>query len=104
MRKVRIVLADDHAVVRQGFKMILNQEPDMEVVGEAGTGQEVVRLVEQVKADIAVLDIAMPGMNASKRHGFCGRIHRSAGCWCRACIGMPIMCGRRCVPRRRGIF
>ena len=43
--------------------MILNQEPDMEVVGEAGNGQDALRMVEDLKADIAVLDIAMPGMN-----------------------------------------
>jgi len=63
IRKLRIVLVDDHALVRQGFRMILNQEPDLEVVGETGNGQDAVRLVEEVKADIAILDIAMPGMN-----------------------------------------
>jgi len=62
-QKVRILLADDHAVVRQGFRMILGQEPDLEVVGEAGNGADAVRLVEEVKADIAVNDISMPGMN-----------------------------------------
>ena len=62
-RKVRIVLVDDHAVVRQGFRMILNQEPDLEVVGEAGNGPDALRLVEEVKADLVVLDIAMAGMN-----------------------------------------
>jgi len=62
-QKVRILLADDHAVVRQGFRMILGQEPDLEVVGEAGNGADAVRLVEEVKADIAVIDISMPGMN-----------------------------------------
>ena len=51
-RKVRILLADDHAVVRQGFRMILNQEPDLEVVGEAGNGREAVRLVEELKPDM----------------------------------------------------
>jgi DNA-binding NarL/FixJ family response regulator len=63
MRKIRIVLADDHAVVRQGFRMILNQEPDLEVVGEAGNGADAVKLVEELKADIAIIDIAMPVMN-----------------------------------------
>ena len=62
-RKVRIVLADDHAVVRQGFKLILNQEPDLEVVGEAGNGADAVKMVEALKADIVIIDIAMPVMN-----------------------------------------
>jgi two-component system, NarL family, response regulator NreC len=62
-RKVRILLADDHAVVRQGFRMILNQEPDLEVVGEAGNGRDAVRLVEELKPDLIIVDIAMPDMN-----------------------------------------
>lgn len=63
MNKVRIVLADDHAVVRQGFRLILNQEPDMQVIGEAGNGKEAVELVFRLKPDILILDIAMVGMN-----------------------------------------
>src|SRR6516225_4669665 len=48
LRKIRILLADDHPVVRQGFKLIINQEPDMEVVGEASEGAETVRLTQQL--------------------------------------------------------
>jgi DNA-binding NarL/FixJ family response regulator len=62
-RKIRILLADDHAVVRQGFRLILNQEPDMEVVGEAREGTEAVRLTGQLRPDIVIMDIAMPKMN-----------------------------------------
>ena len=62
-RKIRILLADDHAVVRQGFRLILNQEPDMEVVGEAGDGAEAVRLVLQLKPTLVIMDIAMPRVN-----------------------------------------
>ena len=62
-RKVRILLADDHAVVRQGFRLILNQEPDLEVVGEAGNGRDAVRLVEELKPNMIIVDIAMPDMN-----------------------------------------
>jgi len=62
-RKTRILLADDHAVVRQGFRLILNQEPDMEVIGEAGDGAEAVRLVLQHKPTLAIMDIAMPRIN-----------------------------------------
>jgi hypothetical protein len=62
-RKIRILLADDHAVVRQGFRLILNQEPDMEVIGEAGDGAEAVRLVLQHRPTLAIMDIAMPRIN-----------------------------------------
>jgi two-component system response regulator NreC len=62
-RKTRILLADDHAVVRQGFRLILNQEPDLEVVGEASDGVEAVRLTQQLKPDIVIMDIGMPKVN-----------------------------------------
>jgi DNA-binding NarL/FixJ family response regulator len=63
MRRIRILLADDHAVVRQGFKMILGAQPDMEIVGEAANGREAVELAEQLKPDIVVMDVAMPELN-----------------------------------------
>ena len=62
-RKFRILLADDHAVVRQGFKLILNQQPDMEVIGEAGNGEETVRLALDLRPNLVIMDIAMPKMN-----------------------------------------
>lgn len=62
-KRVRILLADDHAVVRQGFGMILASQPDMEIVGEAGNGREVLELAEQLQPDIVVMDVAMPGLN-----------------------------------------
>jgi two-component system, NarL family, response regulator NreC len=62
-RKIRILLADDHAVVRQGFKLIINQEADMEVVGEASDGEATVRLTQQLHPQLVILDIAMPGVN-----------------------------------------
>jgi DNA-binding NarL/FixJ family response regulator len=63
LRKIRILLADDHAVVRQGFRLILNQEPDMEVVAEAGDGAETVRLALELKPTVIIMDIAMPRVN-----------------------------------------
>jgi DNA-binding NarL/FixJ family response regulator len=65
MKKTRILLADDHAVVRKGFRLILSQEPDFEVVGEAGEGLEAVRLASELEphADVVIMDIAMPGLN-----------------------------------------
>jgi two-component system response regulator NreC len=62
-KKIRILLADDHAVVRQGFRMILAGQPDMEIVGEAGNGREAVELSEKLQPDIVVMDVAMPELN-----------------------------------------
>jgi DNA-binding NarL/FixJ family response regulator len=63
MKRIRILLADDHAVVRQGFKMILSAQPDMEIIGEAGNGREAVELADQLRPDIVVMDVAMPELN-----------------------------------------
>ncbi|MER5601960.1 response regulator transcription factor [Streptomyces sp. NPDC002265] len=59
---IRILLADDHALVRRGVRLILDGEPDLEVVAEAGDGAEAVALARTHQVDLAVLDIAMPRM------------------------------------------
>ncbi|MFI0508257.1 DNA-binding NarL/FixJ family response regulator [Streptomyces canus] len=59
---IRILLADDHALVRRGVRLILDREPDLEVVAEAGDGAEAVELVRTHDIDLAVMDIAMPRM------------------------------------------
>ncbi|HEY8490475.1 MAG TPA: response regulator transcription factor [Dehalococcoidia bacterium] len=61
--KIRVVLADDHAVLRAGLRALINSEPDMEVVGEAANGREVVDLAERLRPDVIVMDIGMPDMN-----------------------------------------
>ncbi len=60
---IRILLADDHALVRQGFRLILSAQTDMEIVGEAGNGREAVELAEKLLPDIVVMDVAMPELN-----------------------------------------
>ncbi len=60
---IRIVLADDHSVMRSGLRALLDQYPDMQVVGEANDGREALQLVESLKPDVAVLDITMPNLN-----------------------------------------
>jgi len=62
-RRVRVLLADDHATVRYGLKLLIDAEPDMTVVAEAGDGSEAVRKALETKPDVVVLDISMPGMN-----------------------------------------
>jgi len=61
--KISIILVDDHAILRQGLRALLEQEPDMRVVAETGSGQEAVRLVESLRPDILVLDLDLPGIN-----------------------------------------
>src|SRR4051812_830278 len=60
---IRALLADDHAMLRAGLKALLNAEPDLQVVGEAGDGEEAVRLAEQLRPDVVVMDISMPVMD-----------------------------------------
>jgi len=60
---IKILLADDHALVRQGFKMILGAQPDMQIVGEAGNGREAVELAEKLQPDLIVMDVTMPELN-----------------------------------------
>jgi two-component system, NarL family, response regulator NreC len=59
---LRILIADDHAIVRDGLCVLINGQPDMEVVTQAGTGREAVRLAVETKPDVAILDVSMPDM------------------------------------------
>lgn len=63
MEKYKVLLADDHAIIREGLKQILADTDDLAVVGEAANGIEVLQLVRQKKWDVLVLDISMPGRN-----------------------------------------
>jgi DNA-binding NarL/FixJ family response regulator len=60
---IRVLLADDQALVRGGFKALLNAEDDLEVVGEAGDGEEAVRLAKTLVPDVVLMDIRMPGVD-----------------------------------------
>jgi DNA-binding NarL/FixJ family response regulator len=61
--KVSVVIADDHAIVRQGIASLLNAHEELHVAGEARDGQELLRLVQRLRPQVALLDISMPGMN-----------------------------------------
>lgn len=60
---IKILVADDHTIVRQGLKLILSSQPDLEVAGEAATGTEAVELAQKLRPDIVLLDVAMPELN-----------------------------------------
>ncbi len=60
---IRVVVADDHAIVREGLRLVLAAQPTISVVGEAGDGNEALALVEQLSPDVVVMDIAMPNLN-----------------------------------------
>lgn len=61
--RIRIVIADDQELVRAGFTMVIDSQPDMQVVGQASNGDEAIRLAEQLTPDIVLMDVRMPGMD-----------------------------------------
>jgi DNA-binding NarL/FixJ family response regulator len=63
MKPITVLLAEDHQVVREGFRSLLEHEPDIEVVGEAGTGRQAVQLTRELRPAVVVMDIAMPLLN-----------------------------------------
>jgi DNA-binding NarL/FixJ family response regulator len=67
---IRIVIADDHALVRRSIRALLGQSEDIEIVGEAGNGKEAVELVRELKPDVVIMDVSMPeldGISAASR-------------------------------------
>jgi two-component system, NarL family, response regulator NreC len=70
MNKLRIFLAEDHETIRDGLKLLVNSQPDMEIVGEADNGRAAVQLVPELQPDVVVMDVSMPelnGLQATKR-------------------------------------
>jgi two-component system, NarL family, response regulator NreC len=63
MKKIRVLLADDHTLMRRGLRLIVEQQPDLVVVGEAEDGRQAMALAASLKPDVAVLDIGMPNLN-----------------------------------------
>ena len=63
MNKIKVLLSDDHTVVRQGLRSLLAAEPDIEVVGEAENGRQAVQMAKTLAPDVVIMDIAMPQLN-----------------------------------------
>ncbi|MBI4494884.1 MAG: response regulator transcription factor, partial [Chloroflexi bacterium] len=63
MSRIRILLADDHAIVRAGLRLLLESQPDLEVVGEAADGHEALQRARELRPDVVVMDVAMPELN-----------------------------------------
>ena len=63
MSKIKILLTDDHTLFRQGIRTLLASETDMEVVGEAGSGMDAVAMAHELRPDVVLMDIGMPGMS-----------------------------------------
>jgi DNA-binding NarL/FixJ family response regulator len=63
MNTIRVLLADDHRILRAGLKLLIGEQPDITVIGEADSGQSTIALAECLRPDVIVMDISMPGMN-----------------------------------------
>ena len=70
MKKTAILLADDHQIVREGLKLLINSQPDLRVIGEAGTGKEALQKARDLKPEVVVMDLTMPELNATRRPEF----------------------------------
>ena len=66
MKKLRVFLADDHAIVREGLKLLVNSQPDMAVIGEAGDGATAWREAKALQPDVVVMDVSMPELNGAE--------------------------------------
>lgn len=69
MKKLRVLLAEDHEMIREGLKLLVNRQTDMETIGEADNGRVAVALAQEMKPDVVVMDISMPELNGLKATG-----------------------------------
>ena len=74
MKPIRVLLADDHTLIRAGLRLVVSSQPDFLVVGEANDGREAVALADQLKPDVVVMDVGMPSLNGIEA---CRQVHDS---------------------------
>jgi len=79
MEKIKILLAEDHVVVREGIKELIQHEEDMEVLGEASNGEEAIQMTTELDPDVVIMDIAMPKMNGIEATKQIKKEHPSVG-------------------------
>jgi DNA-binding NarL/FixJ family response regulator len=78
----RVVLADDHRFFRDGVRLVLDAAPDIEVVGEAATGEEAIAQTEAAQPDVVIMDVSMPGRTVLMRRVAFSTAFRVSRCWC----------------------
>jgi len=64
--RIQVLVVDDHKIVREGLASLLGEQPDIEVIGQAGNGQEAVRMTSRLRPDVVIMDISMPLMNGDE--------------------------------------
>ena len=94
IKKTRILLADDHTVVRKGIRMILSAQPDLEVVAEAKNGLEAVVEAERTQPDVVIMDVNMEGLNGIEGARRIGEICPRTRVWAPTTMRCWTRCGR----------
>lgn len=79
MNSIRVLLADDHGLVRKGLRFVLEHESGIEVAGEAGDGREAVRMADELKPSVVIMDIAMPNLNGIDAAAQIAKLHPEIG-------------------------
>ena len=85
--KLRIFLADDHAIMREGLRSLVDAQPDMEVVGEADNGRTAWRRAKELQPDVVVMDVSMPVMNGMKATTLIKRVCQNVKVIVGCCLG-----------------
>ena len=99
---VRVVLADDQPLVRAGLRVLIADTPDLDVVGEAATGAQAVRLARDLRPDVVVMDIRMPGMDGIEATRMITADPARPGSWCSPRSTTTTTSTPRCAPARAG--
>jgi len=92
--KLNVLLADDHALVRAGIRMLLEAMPEVNVLGEAADGAAVIAMVEQLQPNLVLMDIAMPGLNGLEAPHASPSSGPPFACWCSPCTKTNNTCAR----------